>query len=191
MTTSPSGPFAHAKDQLKTLLAACAAFQAWVDADDATEAATHIYFDELPPPAQGSRYTKAELVAYRPLAIISYPDEGGHRRRRIAEGYGCPSMSGGTCVIHFEMNAPEDEETEQPTRDTAEAIRLMENAIGDVEDDMWELTNTNQPSPSTDTYLDLAATDVLMSARRIDPKFVNDDGDHLGLVLRVDWGRSL
>lgn len=122
----------EAQDIARATLAACAAFQSLVDADDATEALEHIYHDSFPTPISGGDvHGRAELTALRPCAIVYTEDNQGFVVRRDAMGMeDCWNATG---VIHFVLfrNVP-DADKDNPSKVDTDFRTVIGNIVSQM-----------------------------------------------------------
>ena len=75
--TTPSGILSLPMKYLRDSLADCAAFRTFAGAADQAAALARIHYFELTPPADVEAYTKAEITALRPYAIVATQDRNG------------------------------------------------------------------------------------------------------------------
>ena len=75
--TTPSGILSLPMKYLRDSLADCAAFRSFAGAAGQAEALARIHYFELTPPANGEVYTKNEITALRPYAIVATQDRNG------------------------------------------------------------------------------------------------------------------
>jgi len=145
------------RDALIDQLAALTALQTWLGGnhtiEDADDAAGHIYAHALPPPADGQRYTLAELTAYRPYVIIA-------RDRYRAQRY---STSSGVASATFRLLFVESVSDPSDMQTPAETF---ETSVDAVLDELW-----THALPEADA-LPLAATDIVEGPWR------NSDEEH-------------
>lgn len=81
-----SGRMGLALEALREMLAGSSAFQAFCGVGDAAAARAHLYYEGLPPAADGDTHTLAELDARRPFALLWTDPAGGFVLRRVATG---------------------------------------------------------------------------------------------------------
>lgn len=135
MVTAASGPISSAEDRAAETLADV---QAWRDmigeATTEAQALARIYFDTITPPADKDRYSRSELEALRPFAMIwTDPDFGGYRLG--ASGGGGTSWSfdhGGRLAIEIERDVDSDDldEDTEKVSDPADVLRKFKNELG-------------------------------------------------------------
>jgi len=133
MVTAASGSFAKAKLAAANILAASSSFQTWTTSADSTAAAKRIHFDIGPTPYNLRAFTADELRTLRPLAVIRVGEADGLVRRRIAVGVGHSFAEGGMISMMLEDDLPPNLVDGE---DPIEALRLFENNVGDVIDDL-------------------------------------------------------
>lgn len=101
-----SGGIYSAKNTFKVTLADCAVFRTWVDAsgdDIQVQALNRIYKDAAPPPADGDKYTLAELQALRPFALLW--TEPGFQKLQDASAMQC--SNDGAIRVGLEQDVPD------------------------------------------------------------------------------------
>lgn len=124
---APAYDISTAKDLLRTMLANTTAFRAWDGASYTVEQAkARIYFDALPPPADGDQYTAAELVALRNCAIVAKHPSENVRWTFDACG-GDHFIASGVVVVMLFRTIPEADRD-----DIGSAERSMENFVGQL-----------------------------------------------------------
>lgn len=130
--TSPTGAISRIEQTLAMTLADAPAFRTWCGAADQTAALARIYFGALPPPAAGGEeYTLAELVAYRPFALVFC--KHGNRAFK-ASGQRYSYSQGGLLQVLLEQATPT-----AALLDAQEAERLWNNTVGSIVDDVCTL----------------------------------------------------
>jgi hypothetical protein len=134
--TEPAGSVSLAQDRLRDTLAASTAFQTWVGAANATAAAARVYLDDLPEPAGQEDYTRAELEAYRPMAIIE-TDEEGFTYEHGATGDSFEFDVSGKLRLCLEQSV-----SEALANDNAELLLQFRNSYGQILDDLCDLAGT-------------------------------------------------
>jgi len=166
----------EAQNIARATLAACASFQSLVDADDATEALTHIYHDATPMPESGrAEHTRAELTALRPFAIVYTEDNQGFVVEKDAMGNEDCWNASGTVHIVIYRNVPEADELNPSKVDTD-----FRTVMGNIASEIIRLSET---APY------LAAKKIVASGPiRTPVKELSDVGDAQGAVLTVAWG---
>lgn len=124
-----AGPIAQVKSLLRTMLSECYAFQHWDGLSlSAAMALDRIYFDALPPPLNNaSEYTRLELEAKRPFALLYKPVERGIMFRHAASGGRQCYLPSGKLVVELHRNVPIDE-----LNDPGAADRSFENMVGQL-----------------------------------------------------------
>ncbi len=150
--------------------------------DEAT-AQSHIHFDALPPPAQGPDHTRAELVNYRPFAIMWADIMGGYRWRADTGDY-CCSMVGGVLVLQLELNVPSNL-ANTPTA-LAEDLHRKLGRIMRTDDPLQPglLNLSGQPG-----YLPITEAKIT-GYIRTDPKAAVEIGDAITCEIELQWGVS-
>lgn len=182
MPVAASGPVSLPLENLKVLLANCAAFRAWVGAADVTAARARIWLVDVPPPAAAGRsYTAAELSAKRPLAIIDEfefedgrPGGDAWGSQRVALG---GFVESGRLLLRFEADVPTAD-----VNDPASAKLSIMNQVGAVVSDMRNLgTGDNE-------YLSIHRITRHHPYARSDQAEAPTQKDHFSVSYRIDWG---
>lgn len=126
MSTDAVGGITTAEDLLRTTLAACTAFQTWVNAANTTEALQHIYLEALQPDNYYTdRYSEEELVGRRPFAQIWTDEQRGYTTTREAAS----RLMWDSGILHIRFEGNVDEAIEH---DYAEIDRLFKNTLGQI-----------------------------------------------------------
>lgn len=168
-----------AQDILKTTLANSAAFQVFVDADDATEAAQRIYHDAVPLPAAQS-YTLDELNELRPYALLFTDPSGGFRSDKVAMGDSSGDCwnSSGTLIMYLVRTVPAASEgATNPLSDVDTSFRTI---IGNVLADLAEMSETAGMLASRSFLVD--------GPYRNDPVKQKNEGDEQMAIVTIRWG---
>lgn len=171
-----------AKDLLRTMLANTTAFRTWDGANYTVEQAkARIYFDALPPPADGDQYTVAELAALRNCAIVAkHPSENV---RWVFDACGGDHFNcHGVLVVMLFRTIPEADRD-----DIESAERSMENFVG-------QLVRSGDPSAPGLCELSgragyLSFYEIMEDGPHFDPA---EDGEARGHEMRhllvIRWG---
>jgi len=174
--TDPAGGMSLAQEYLRTALADCSTFQAWVGAADQAEALARIYHEALPAPANGNEYTLAELQAYRPFALIWTSEQNGYSKRRLAVGTWAES---GRIMIRLEEDVDP-----QIANDPAEVARRFRNTIGQIIDELCALTDPGAG------YLVFHTVTVEAGPIRTEEDEARTLGDAQAVELSVEYGSA-
>jgi hypothetical protein len=162
----------------RATLAASATFQTWVGAADATEALDSIYDDGLPVPANKSSYTKAELQALRPFAMIWTDEADGFSMERTAVSGPSSLMdwqSSGRLELHLEMDVPAE-----LADDPAGLDLSFRNTIGQIFDEVAVLAGAGG-------MLAITSMAVSFGPYRTDTDKVPQQGDAIAIDLIWEW----
>jgi hypothetical protein len=172
--TTATGAWSLAQKYAADTLAACAEWQGWVDAANASQAASRIYQDALPGPRHGNDYTLDELQTYRPFALIGSETEQGFRSERIADG---TVNDAGVILIEIEDDIPDAIE-DQP----GEIALRLRNHVGTLIAELFALHGTAG-------YLAIEAIDV-DGPYRTRSTAEETVGRAQVVVLRCEWGTT-
>lgn len=182
-----TGALAVPKDLLRNSLATCTAFRTWDGLSLSVEQAKNrIYFDALPPPA-GPTYTKAELVALRPFALIYMSTSDGVRFAQQSVGsLGGSYAASGTLIVRLERNFPSNVSAEADPG--AAADRQFENMLGPLmRSDDWNSPGLLELAGQAG-YLVIRELSLMAGPMRCDPKDAVGQGDCQAAFLEVKWG---
>jgi hypothetical protein len=170
-----AGPISLAEEYLKTQLANVAAFQTFVSAANAAAALLSIYNDALPAPAAANGvYTKAELVALHPYAVVETDPEGGYEMTFAAMGSGGHEyLDSGRIILRMVRIVPADTSIQ-------DAERGWKNTVGQIMDGLFDLAGGAG-------YLAITGI-ALVGLHRFHPDDEVDMGDAQGATIAVDWG---
>ncbi len=174
---TPTGLLTLPLANLRTLLAASAAWQSWTGAGSPAAAAERIYLIGLFPLARS--FTLAELQAMRPFAVVDlWTPPGGYggepwKSDRVAES--AYQDAGKLTLDLVDEVAPED------ANDIATAKLRFLNDCGSVLSDMQNLSGT-------DAYLTVHRFELFQGPVRCDPDVVAVQGDFYRAQFIVHWG---
>jgi len=128
-----SGPLSLCEQNLRLTLADCAAFRAFAGAATQAQALARIHRIGLPKPSDGASYTKTELTNYHPLAIVYLSPARGLTRVRTADQVWADT---GLAYVRLRRMAASVVKNQA----TTEELRTFANEIGDVVEDLCELS---------------------------------------------------
>jgi hypothetical protein len=174
--TAAAGSISLAVDYLRTTLADSAAFRTWAGAANQAAALARIYYESLPPPANGNEHTLAELAAYRPYALVWVSPEDGFRKRHISQAASFGYAQSGTML--FRMLQTVDPAI---ANDPAEISRRFINTIGTIFDEFEDLCGLAG-------YLAIESMEIDFGPYRGDPDEKTTQGDYIGIDINVSWG---
>lgn len=143
MSVSLTGLLNQPIANIKTMVAESAAFQAWVGADDAAEAAAYLFHYTA---------TKSEIEALDPpsFALVDYAP-GGAQWEQIAGGAGASYAGAWNMLLLFEGQPDPEEITSRQ-----DALAWIGNLAGDVMEDLQEASGRNtNPSITGWTVVDV------------------------------------
>jgi len=130
-----TGPSSLAAQYLRLSLAACASWQAAVNAANAADALNRIYKNGLPRPANRIAHTRGELQGYRPYALVFTAERAGITKREEAMGDHIEYSDSGRLMLRIVRESP-DSAGDEPTHD---ANRTFKNLLGEVIDELCDL----------------------------------------------------
>ena len=124
MAFTPSGPISIAIQAARVMLADSTNFRTLVGAANRAAALVHAHWRSWPEPADGAKYTDAEIASYRPYALVA-PEESNVSQRSLM------NSDHGEIVILLGRDAPgnarvSDEQT-------------WDNVVGNIRDDLKAL----------------------------------------------------
>ena len=168
------GSMALAEVHLRNLLADSPQFRQWCGAEQAVQARNKVHYGIIPPPADGLKYTVAELNALRPYVIISTP------KVRLTRTSPNSYKDRGELYLRFAESIP-PEWYDDPGR----AEVSFKITIGGL---MAELMTYAIDDPGAGPYL--VIDEILMEdePRRAPEDVRLTDGDHHVLDVTVHWG---
>lgn len=174
MTLATEGPLLIALDAARRTLADTGQ---WSEIADLSR----IHYDALPAPEPGPDYTRQQLIAARPFALLWHEVSGGFRLEAQTADLRCP-ISSGKIICQIEVNVPPDI-ADNPTAVATWAMRLIGRLLRTDDDDepgIWDLANT----PG---YLPVRAIDVDAYVRTGE-KEIRDVGDAILFEFCLTWG---
>lgn len=136
---TPSGSISLAQQNLAVSVADCASFRAWVKAGDREAALASIYHEGLPKPPEGQQaYTREDLVALRPFALVWTETKNGFGLTLSSFGSHAEYAAAGRLHLQLCQNCP-DRLGDDPTSETNLAFR---NFAGALLDELATLSGT-------------------------------------------------
>jgi len=152
------------------MLAACATFQSWVGAEDATEAKSSIWYESLPLPAGNAEvYSAADVAAYWPYGLI-YVSE--YRVTPVAVE---SETDGGMFVLQLVGMA------EDSSNDPSEALVKFENYYAKIIEELSALRDTAG-------YLSIGELSIAAGPMRENPEDIAAGGrDEYAVYINVPW----
>lgn len=174
-SSTASGPVSLAQERARLTLADSTTFRTLVGAAGQAAALTCIYHDGLPPPANGSDHSLAELQGYRPFAIVWTHPDNGHVLARDSGGLGGSHQERGVILIDFEWDVA------TALADDRQAIALQaHNAIGNIKKEMLALAGEY---PYLD-IMEIRQAGYYRTRAQDVPRF----GDAVSYQLECHWG---
>lgn len=183
MPVIPAGPISTWLSSVRTLLAACASFQARLSAepgyeeDPAAIAAGHIFFDQLLVDEEELGQT---LDAERPYAIVEIERAD---YRQVAEGAGIELVAGGSLWLKLTDVYRHD--------DASEAYLEFANWVGLIAEEMAELSGQDQDDEeATETYAPLKSIELALPPQRPPRTMLTAGHKFFTAVLRLTFGHE-
>ncbi len=171
--TAATGSISKALANLANSIAGSSTFQGWVGAVTQAAALLSVHFETLTAPAaDDGLYTKAELEALRPYALIT---TAGHTSEVVAGGGGSSYMRSGAMLVRFEQDIDPDD-----TEADGEVGRKLLNTVGDIVADMETLSGTAG-------YLAFDGLDMAEGYQRTAQNELSHIGDAVLVELSVRW----
>jgi hypothetical protein len=183
MVTTAAGPISSIEDLLSTTLATCTEFQTLCGVTTVAAAQAKIHFDALPPPDNDAdSYTKVELQALRPFAIINTEPQAGFRWFVSGKGTTWTFQQHGMVTVEIETNIDSGD-----LCDPAEYMRKFKNTIGQI----VRSEDTNNPGlvelAGVTNYLPINEV-IFYGPFRGAEEERQAQGDYLAAVLDINWG---
>lgn len=174
--TVAAGPISLAREYLRATLADVTAFRTWVGADTQALALARIHTTDLPPPETRNTYSREELEALRPYAIVH---TSGYRTDFTAIGSHHEYIDSGTLILRLQENVPVEIAGNDP-----EISERWENTLGQIIDGLWGLAG------SAAGYSRITAIRMPESYIRAHKTLHATQGDFVVVDLEVDWGNA-
>jgi hypothetical protein len=157
----PAGLFSLPMKYLRDALAQSSNFQAWVEADNATEALESIHLVKI----SGSSYT-------RPFALIDFGED--YDRFREAGGNVSHFVPSGSLLLMFEMDvASENEDSWQ------DACLAFTNTVGAIIADIEALSGQAG-------YLNIKHWELKKLQRSLEDEEITE-GDYYMMIIEAEW----
>lgn len=175
MATDPTSSLGKARGYLRAMVAASAAFQAWVGVDEedapAVAALAKVWYETLPLPSDDAEtYSAADVARYWPYALI-YLDTYGIRPVATES-----ERDGGAFLLQLVGLADDSD------NDPNETCVKFENVVAIILDQIAAL---REQAGSLD-FTDLQIIDGPTRARPAD--IAAGGRDELAITVRVPWG---
>ncbi|HUT10175.1 MAG TPA: hypothetical protein VM238_09965 [Phycisphaerae bacterium] len=167
-----------AQEALRLTLAASTTFRDWTGTSGPGTAIDYVHHEQLPQPASGESYTEAELLSYRPYAIVTTQSAHGFAKRfRAMSGQRADFVSSGVLWLMLIQAVPSGYSDGQ-------ADLAFRNTIGGIIEDLCQLAWT------TDTEQYLAITEIRLARDlwRSHEKHQPHQGIEHNAVLEITWG---
>lgn len=162
MAVTPSGILSKPVDEFATMLANVAAFQTWVDADDASEAISSIYPHGIETGLDNRPFCAIHLDGYKSTAI------GG--------GFGNTFSDSGAVLLVFEAAVGDDNIDSIP-----DAVNEFLNAVGSIIAGLKSLSGV-------DGYPHIRTLDRYSGPSRVDAAEANTSEDYIQMAFTATWG---
>lgn len=173
---TPAGPVMGAQENLRKTLADVLAFREFASVADRDGALARIHHGALPPPQDPERgYTRVELQALRPCAILYTAERDGFTYEQVATSEGFDFGEQGNLVIELEREVPSE-----IALDLAEVDVDFLNQVGAVMRGLIDLFGR-------DTYLLGRSLSLAEGPYRSHPDDVPEVGDWQLAILNVTW----
>ncbi len=178
MATAALSSLGKAREHLRAMLAASAAFQAWVKAEGedaaakAADAAGSVWYESLPLPEAGDVYSAEEVEEYWPYALVAL------EAYTIAGVATESQRDGGAFVVQL-VGLADDAEN-----DPNETTVRFENAAAVILEQLAAMREQVG-------FLDATRIEVVAGPVRSHPEDIAAGGrDELALTVRIPWGES-
>lgn len=165
-----TGPINIAKQMMRNTIAGSSTFQNLVGETTQADALNHVYEEVIP--EKTNDYTRAELEALRPFAIVKTIPEDSYVIRRAARGTQNLFFDSGRMSVEIERDAPGD--------GVGADLVSFQTIVGNI---LVEMTNLAGQAD----YLDINEfflTDYMIAH----PDHIATQGDYQLAVIRVTWG---
>lgn len=183
MPIAPSGILSLPLGHLRALVAASSSFQTWTGTASAALAAARVHLCDLPKPSSNEEYTKAELAAYYPCAIVDFFHSqrgfGGEAfvwDKEVELGW----VDSGVLSLDFVELVDEDDAVSP-----ADTLLAFTNDVGAVIEAMVALSGTSTDSTS---YLTIHRLELFQGPYRTDQSQHANIGDQNRIQFKVHWG---
>jgi len=181
MAVTPTGQISLRLEDLRTLVANCAAWRSWTQTATVAAAKEKVYLVDLPPPAKDEAHEEEDLVARRPFAVVDEFEAPNDRSGADAFVMDRASLGafqlGGRLLLSFEDDVP-PEDAGDPA---AAKLRFMNNvgavlqeikALGAGENDLLSVHRVARWEPW----------------RRSPKEEEPTQGDYMRVSFVVTWG---
>lgn len=174
-----TGPISLALAACRSMLAATDQWQALATTG---QPADRIYYDGLPAPDPGPDYTRSQIIAARPYAILWVPASGGYDIAAGSAGVCCPIQQGVISAL-IELAVPSNQTTPHAVATWANNIIGRIIHTGDpATPGLWDLG-------VTPGYLPLTKIQLTGFARTT-PQEATDLGDAVCADLAIHWSTA-
>jgi len=169
-----AGTLSLIEDVLRDTLADSATFRAVCGAADRTAALARIHLERLPDPADEAEvYSRAEMEAYWPYAIVATDtEEGASYRRDAASSW----LVDATLWLMLGRQVPDG-------YDDAQADLEFKNYVGKILDELCDLADTGEADGVS--YLQFVSMDVIAGPFRSIEDDVAGKGEEQAVIVAV------
>lgn len=183
MPITPTNILSLPTEYLRTLITNVSVWQEWLgvdgDADPVASAKLKTHIAGTPAPANGRRYSKSEIDALHPFAIIAMPPEGDGLNAYQAGGGNLMDFDrSGRLLLSFE-------DTIDPDHSPEEAYYTFLNRVGAVLDGMTTLSGDDDGS---NQYLPLRSIELFEGPMQSDVAAEESAGRYYYATLMIGWG---
>lgn len=173
--STPEGPIALAETYLANMLADSARFRTLTGTADRATALKRIHFGHLPTPNSGGEYTRGEMEALRPFALVFTDDEDGYGGSLNAVSDHYDYTDRGAIMAFIEMDVPENIQN-----NPAEVRRRFNNDVGTIFSEMDQMAGQAD-------YLAVLDRSMVMGPARSHEDDEVTRGDYVAALLRFTY----
>jgi len=174
---STDGPLLIALDTARRMLAACDQWSAIAGGEASID---RIHYDALPPPSPGPHYTRSQMIAVRPFALLWSDTAAGYQIDSGTTTADSPNQSG-RVICQIELNVPAEHAT-KPHAVATWANRTIGRLVrtgSPAAPGLWDLSRN--PGSLPIRQIDVAAYERTTTKESIDL------GDAIIFELALHW----
>ena len=177
------GPIYNAQEALRYLLAVCPTFREWTSTESRAAALARVHHFHLPWPSDGDSYTRVELQALRPYAMVWTPPGGFRMEKEDVSSF----VDSGTLALRLVQTAPDNDENEPDDETNLTFLKT----VGKIMREMCERQGTEDAEAFTDEQpqTHIAFTAIELKGGPCWPEEIDEttEGPWVCFDIEIEW----
>lgn len=177
--TTPTGPISLAQQRARILLADSATFRTWTGTASQAAALNRIHLKRMATVPT----SKAEWIAARPFCIVDLPENNAFVMEKTAGGRGNYYVESGAIMLQFESEVADPDDLE-------DSRRIVENQLGVIFSEMWDLSGNDGATEvgGTTAYLNMRGVDLVYGPIGTADDEKATQSDYILTIAMLNWG---